>query len=232
MVNSEPESAPVAEPKNTFGNSLWWFVMVQAGLLATLLPTALVFVLVEPGPLVPVAYALFALPVGPAIQAGMYALRRPEASLRQHPWSRYWEGWNLGWRQSLVMWVPVVALLTLVAAASQNVPSDAVWRPLVLMGFILAGVLTLVSMGALTIIASFSFRTRDVARVALFGLASKPMGIVGVVVIVFVAAALVALGMAAVVMLFMVLLCKGLIVTTRPMHRVVRDKLVTDPQQP
>src|SRR5690554_5983284 len=150
--------------------------MVQAGLLVTLMPTGVVYAAVERSDVGVATVALFAvaaLPVGPALQAGMYALRRPAAAEGQHPWSRYWEGWSLGWRQSLLVWAPVVVLVGGVLATSMVMAEDAIARPLVTTGLIVGGVAGVIAIGTLTVIATYSFRTRDVTRVALFGMGSK-----------------------------------------------------------
>lgn len=230
-MNSETDSATASEPRNSFGNVVWWFVMVQAGLLVTLMPTGVVFATVEREVSTVVLYVIAALPVGPALQAALYALRRPDASLHQHPWSRYWEGWRLGWRQSLVVWAPLVVLLGGLQVATGLMDPDAVARPLVIVGLILAGAAGVIAVGTLTAIAAFSFRTRDVPRVALFGMGSKPFGTVGLIGVVFIAVALVALGLEAVLLLVMVLICHALLVITAPMRDVIRTKLVADPQE-
>lgn len=229
-MNSEPESAPQQATRNSFGNALWWFVMVQAGLLVTLVPVVLVFIWVEGGLIATVAYALAGLLVGPSLQAGMYALRRPEAALRQTAWNRYWEGWRVGGRQSLIIWAPAVVLVAGVQALSQAVPPEAIARPLVIMGFILGGVLTAISITTLTVISTFTFRTRDVPRVALFAMGSKPFAAIGLVLIVAMAGWGVLIGFEAVVVTFAVVVCWGLLAVTRPMHAIIRKKLVADPE--
>lgn len=231
-MDSEPSSAEAGEPHNSFKNGLWWFVMVQAGLLVSLLPTGVVFAGVEFTVVTAALYAVAALPVGLALQAGMYALRRPEAALGQHPWSRYWEGWRLGWRQSLWAWAPVVVLVVGVLAASLAMPDDAIARPLVTTGLIIGGVAAVIAVGTLTVIATFSFRTRDVPRVALFGLGSKPFSTAGLIGVVFVVVALVALRLEAVLMLLMVLICYALLAITRPIRELIRVKLVAQPATP
>lgn len=228
-MDSEPDSTDAGTARNSFKNGLWWFVMVQAGLLVTLLPSGVVFAAVDRNLATVALYVVAALPVGPALQAGMYALRRPEAATRQHPWSRYWEGWRLGWRQSLVAWAPVVLLVGGVLAASAVMDDDAIARPLVTTGLIMGGVAGVVAVGMLTVIATYSFRTRDVPRVALFGLGSKPFSTAGLIGVVFVIVALVVLGLEAILMLIMVLICHALLVISRPIQELIRVKLVAQP---
>ena len=231
-MDSETSSAAAGEPRNTFSNGLWWFVMVQAGLLVTLLPTGVVFAAVEPTVATVALYGVAALPVGPALQAGMFALRRPEASIRQHPWSRYWEGWRLGWRQSLVVWAPVVVLVGVVQAASAVMDADAIARPLVIVGLILGGVAGVIAVGTLSVIATFSFRTRDVPRVALFAMGSKPFSTAGLIGVVFVVVALEAQRLAAALLWLVVLFCPALLVMSRAVQELIRVKLVAEPATP
>ena len=229
-MDGEPNSEAEGTPRASFSDGLWWFVMVQAGLLVTLMPTGVVFMAVERSVATVALFAVAALPVGPALQAGMYALRRPDTALRQHPWSRYWEGWRLGWRQSLVMWAPVVVLLAVVQAGSLVMPADAVARPLITVGLILGGVAGVIAVSTLAIIATYSFRTRDVPRVALFAMGSKPFSTVGLMGVVAVVVALVALGLEAILVLLMVLICHALLVISRPMHKLIWAKLVAQPE--
>lgn len=229
-MDGEPNSEANGTTRASFSDGLWWFVMVQAGLLVTLIPTGVVFMALERSVAAVALFAVAALPVGPALQAGMYALRRPNTALHQHPWSRYWEGWRSGWRQSLAMWAPVVVLLAIVQAGSLTMAADAVARPLVTVGLILGGVSSVIAVSALTVIATYSFRTRDVPRVALFAMGSKPFSTVGVVGVVAVVVALVALGFEAVLVLLMVLICYSLLVISRPMQKLIGAKLVAQPE--
>lgn len=233
-MDSESDNAPGGETtgkaETNVKDQLWWFVMVQAGLLVALLPAGVVFAAVEFSLATAALYAVVILPVGPALQAGMYALRRPAAALHQQPWSRYWEGWRMGWRQSLMVWAPVAVLIVGVLAASVALPDDAIARPLVTTGLIVGGVAAVIAVGTLTVIAHFSFRARDVVRVALFGLGSKPFATAGLVGVVFVVVALLALGLVGVLLLLMVLICHAMLVITRPIQELIRVKLVAQPE--
>lgn len=160
----------------------------------------------------------------------MYAVRRPEASRGQHPWSRYWEGWRIGGRQSLIVWAPVVVLLSGVQVLSTQIDPDAIARPLVIVGYIMGGVAAVISIATLSVIANYSFRTRDVPRVALFGMGAKPLGVVGIILMVFVIVWGALIGFEAVVLFLAAPLCWALLVITDPMQQVIRKKLVADPQ--
>lgn len=216
---------PSAGAFGTLTQGLMWLLVVQAALLVTLLPTAMAFLFLERHPSNIVLYALFAIPVGPAIQAALYALRRGDSEGHARPWSRYWEGFRLGWRQSLVIWLPAVVLACLTFINAAYGPSADVASALVIMGLILTGVAVVWSVAALTVISTFSFRTKDLPRVALFGMGSRPLSTIGVLATIFLAAVLVLLTFDAVLLLLASLFCYGLLMTVRPMHAVIREKL-------
>lgn len=219
---------PSAGAFGALTTGLLWLVVVQAALAVTLLPTAAAFILLERHPSNIVLYALFAIPVGPAIQAGMFALRRGESDGDARPWRRYWEGWRLGWRQSLAVWIPVVAFSTLILINAAYGPAAGVPQLFVTAGLILAGAAVVWSGAALTIVAAFNFRTRDLARVTLYAMGSRPLSTLGVLAMAFLAGVLVLLTFDAVLYLLAVLFCYGLLATVGPMHALIKETLVQE----
>src|SRR5690554_475682 len=97
VVNSEPVSAPAVKARSRATTALWWLLMVEVGLLLTLLPTFAALLILDPAATNPALFALLAIPVGPALQAGIFALRRGKPGTNERPWNRFWEGWRLGW---------------------------------------------------------------------------------------------------------------------------------------
>lgn len=144
-----------------------WFVLVT-------LPFWLSLVILAPDVSNAVLYAVCALPLGPGLAAVLYAVARLDADAA--PSTIFFRGLRQGWRQSLSLWAPVVAACAVIlvdVGAPSRVRGGGLW-------WVLAVIL--VSLVAVpwvwlsqTIAAQFSFRTRDVARLALFYTVSRPL---------------------------------------------------------
>ncbi|MFN3866396.1 MAG: DUF624 domain-containing protein [Demequina sp.] len=203
---------------------LYRFAAVELALIVATVPTWIAFMFLDRHPSNIPLYAVFALPVGPAIQAAVYAFRSGSDGLPE-PWRRFWRGWRTGLKQSLVVWTPAVVLggLTLMNLAYAD--AAAVAFPLVIAGLVLAGVVAVISVAALTVIATFTFRTRDLAKVTIFGLGSRPMSAIGVLAVAFLAGVLLVFTFDAVLLLLAALFCFGLLATARPMLAAVQQAL-------
>ncbi|AVT28251.1 hypothetical protein C6361_00640 [Plantactinospora sp. BC1] len=119
--------------------------------------------------------ALCALPLGPAVSAALYALRHHRPDLTElTPATLFWRGYRANVRGVLAIWVPWLAWLTIVALNLSYFGAAGVpgwWRvPLLLVAL---GV-TLWGVHALVITSLFSFRVRDVARLAMHFLGHTP----------------------------------------------------------
>lgn len=217
---------PSAGSFGALTTGLYRFAAIELALIVATAPTWITFMFLERHPSNIPLYALFALPVGPAVQAAVYAFRRdPDGP--PEPWRRFWRGWRTGVNQSLVVWIPAVVLAGITLMNFAYADAAAVAFPLVIMGLVLAGVVAVLSVAALTVIASFAFRTRDLPKVTIFGLGSRPMSAVGVLAVAFLACVLLVFTFDAVLLLLAALFCFGLLVTVRPMLDAVR-KALTD----
>ncbi len=216
---------PSVRSFRSFGDGLKWFLMVEGALFVTLFPTLVAFVFMPRSPGFIFLFALAAAPVGPAVQAGMYALRRGDNVGNESPWGRYWEGWRSGWRQALSVWLPAVLLagiaLVVVALGSSR---DGMFG-LVVAVLMLTGVVITWSVAALTVVSAFSFRTRDLLKVSLYGMGARPLKTIGMLVLVFAAVGLLFVALEPVLVIFAVLFCYALLALARPMHAVIRELL-------
>ncbi|GAA4166812.1 DUF624 domain-containing protein [Gryllotalpicola daejeonensis] len=116
-----------------------------------------------------VAIAVGGVVIGPAWTALLYATRVIRADPERGPFTSFWRGYRLNWRQTLAVWLPYWLLLT---AAGADVASPA--SPLALRAVIavIAGISLLWMSAVLLIISRYAFRTRDVLRLGgylLFG---------------------------------------------------------------
>ncbi|GIG92258.1 DUF624 domain-containing protein [Plantactinospora endophytica] len=169
--------------------------------------------------------ALCLLPVGPAVSAALYALRhhRPDlADLR--PAALFWRGYRANVRGVLAIWLPWLLWLTVVGLNLNNFGAAGVpgwWRvPLLLVAL---GV-TLWGINALVITSLFTFRIRDVARLALHFLGHAPGVTLGNACLLVVAAGIVWLSSEAVLGLLGSVLTLALLRNSRPLVGKVEEE--------
>jgi uncharacterized membrane protein YesL len=135
--------------------------------------------------------ALCLVPVGPAVSAALYALHHQRPDLTDlRPAARFRQGYRANVAQVLRIWVPLLLWLTVIAVNLAHLPVAGVptgWAvPLLAIG----GALTLAGGNALVIASLFTFRTRDVLRLALYFLVRTPTVTVGTALLLAAAGAL------------------------------------------
>ncbi|GLW22759.1 hypothetical protein Mame01_28020 [Microbispora amethystogenes] len=165
------------------------------------------------------------LPAGPALSAALYALhrRRPDlADLR--PAAAFLRGYAMNVVGALKVWVPALALLTVVAVVLANFPAAGVpdwWTvPLVVIG-----VVTVVwTANALVITSLFAFRGRDVARLAAYFLFRTPRVALGDAGLLVAAAGLTLVATEAATAALASVFAALLLLNSRPMIAEVRDR--------
>ncbi|MFG1866880.1 DUF624 domain-containing protein [Micromonospora arborensis] len=167
-------------PLSRIASRVYILLVVELLLLLTTLPGLLPLLLLSRDPSnLPLA-ALFLVPVGPAISAGLYALRHQRPDLTElRPAAMFWRGYRANLSGVLRVWVPTLLWLTVLAvnlAYRGAVGLPGWWTvPLVLLGV----AVTLCAANALVITSLFDFRTRDVLRLATHFLVRTPGVTVG-----------------------------------------------------
>ncbi|WP_342372699.1 hypothetical protein PCC79_00570 [Propioniciclava soli] len=159
------------------------FLAVSGWFLLLTLPFWLGLLLLAPVVGNAAVFALTALPIGPALVAALYAIRRRGGPTEDRtPTQLYFAGLRQGWRQALVFWTPFLAVVTAAMVTTLTGVADtgagAAWQ------FAFALVL-LVAVPwlwlTLTVVANFTFRSRDVARLCMFYTLTKPMVSLGLI---------------------------------------------------
>jgi uncharacterized membrane protein YesL len=113
--------------------------------------------------------AVCALPFGPAFSAALYALYRRSADLADlRPAALFWRGYRVNFRGALQVWVPWLALVTVVAVNLANLSAAGVPRWWAILLVLVAVAATLWLANALVITSLFAFRATDVARLAAY----------------------------------------------------------------
>ncbi|SBT46181.1 DUF624 domain-containing protein [Micromonospora narathiwatensis] len=164
-----------------------------------------------------------ALPLGPAGSAALYALhhQRPDPT-ELRPARAFWRGYRTNLADVLRIWVPLLLWLAVIGVNLAHLPAAGVPRwwavPLVLVG---AGV-TLVGINALVITSLFSFRVRDVLRLARYFLGRTPSVTLGNSCLLVAVAALTLVTSEAVVAALGAVLVLALLAGSGPMITAIR----------
>lgn len=125
-------------------------MVVEGCLVIALLPTFATVLLLAPDPRNAPLFAIALIPAGPAVVAGLYAVRRTDGS----PGRDFVRGYRSSWREVLKVWVPAVVLIATTPAVVAALV--AVWLA-----------------NAVVITSRFSFRGRDTARLAAYYLGAR-----------------------------------------------------------
>jgi uncharacterized membrane protein YesL len=198
-MSNENAISPPARTPDVFRKP-WFRAMVAlygllgttaAFVVATLPFSAAVFF----APLVPGGRFLLVaggLSIGPAWAAALYAMRGYAETRDVEPFRLFVRGYRLGWRQSLAFWAPYFVLLCVLAldlTAETGVAAPVSWLLMALGAAALLWGNTVI-----VIVTVFSFRLRDVLRLAMYGLACSPRWLLGNAALLLAAGALVYLG--------------------------------------
>jgi hypothetical protein len=223
----------VVGAKRHFGNGplsqgaafVYTLLAVELLLLLTTLPGLVPLVLLVPDSSNIPLFAACALPLGPALSAALYALRHRSGDITElHPAAAFWRGYRLNFLASLRVWVPCLAWLALIGMSLANFDAAGVpgWWAGLLVAVGIAVTLWLAN--ALVITSLFSFRTVDIARLALLFLARAPAVTIGNAALLVLAGLLVAVTSEAVLVLLGSVVALILLLTSRPMIATIQEE--------
>ena len=135
--------------------------------------------------------ALLAVPVGPALAAAMFAWRRFLEERDLAPARHFWRGYRLNALDVLRWWVPTLAALAVIAFSLAHLDASGVPSGYGIVLVVVAVGLALWAVTALALSSHLSLRTRDLARLATYYLAAKPLVTLGVLSLVVLAVGIV-----------------------------------------
>lgn len=147
--------------------AVYRLLVLEVLLVVTTLPTALLLVLLRRDAANLPLVALALVPVGPAVVAGLAAVRAWEADPDLQPARAFWRAYRRDARGTLGWWVPLLAVLAVLAvnaAYADVVPGGPALRPV---GLALAALLLVLGAHLAVLQARFTFRVRDAVRIAL-----------------------------------------------------------------
>jgi len=107
------------------------------------------------------------LPTAPALSAGLYAVRGWRRGDDIGTWTLFWHGYRLNALDVLRWWAPAVAALAVLATNAANPDAVAIGSALRVVSLVVGALVLLWAGHALVVSSFFSFRTRDVARIAV-----------------------------------------------------------------
>ncbi|MEH1122972.1 hypothetical protein [Micromonospora sp. CPCC 206061] len=212
-------------PLSRIAAFVYTVLVVEVMLVAATLPGLVPLLLLDRHPSnVPLA-ALCALPLAPAVSAAVYAIHHRSGDLTDlHPGARFWRGYRLNLVAVLRIWVPWLAWVAIVGVnlayfGAAGVPG---WWAVLLVVIAVAATLWLAN--ALVIASLFSFRTKDVARLAAYFLARTPGVALANACLLLVAAGVIVLASEAVLALLGAVFVMALVRNSRKMITQVQEE--------
>ncbi|HEU5425488.1 MAG TPA: hypothetical protein VFU74_01370 [Actinocrinis sp.] len=200
-------------------------LVIELLLLLTTLPGLIPLVLLDrDASNAPLAVAC-AIPLGPALSAALFALRRHKGDLTDlTPAAQFWRGYRLNIGGVLRAWIPWLALMAVLAVNLSHVRAAGIpgWWAALLVAFATAATLWMAN--ALVITSLFAFRPIDIARLAAYFLGRTKGVTIGNLCLLICAAGLVALASEAVLALFGVGFAAFLLRSCRPMIDLVTEE--------
>jgi hypothetical protein len=124
------------------------------------------------------------LPLAPFLAAGLFALDAREGADEPRPAAAFWRGLRLGTLDVLRLWAPALAVLGIIATSVVHRDAAGIGPAYVVVLLVVGMGVVLWALLVLLLVARFSFRARDVARLALYYLGRRPGVTVGLVALV------------------------------------------------
>ena len=194
---STPQAAalPGEEGRGVLGRitiEVYWVLMLTALFGAACLPGALVVLMMEPGRPALVLLLLAVLPVGPALAGTVFAWRHRDRTEDPTPWRCFVTGYRLSGLDALKVWAPACVALGVIGTGVLATGLGLVPTAYLVVLAVIGLVVLLSAVHALVITTVFSFRLRDVIRLAVFHTFRLPRATLAVLAVLIATAALVA----------------------------------------
>lgn len=216
-------------PLGRFTATVYWFGAVGLSMIVATLPGSVPLVLLDRSagntPLV----ALCLIPFGPAIAAALFALRDKDRAVDLTPARSFWRGYRLNAADAVKLLVPALVAESMIIISLANLHLARVPSGYGVVLVVLAALIAVWAGHALVITSLFAFRTRDVARLAVYYIARMPLVSLGVLGLLVVTLAIVYVTFDAVVVLLGPVLVYLLLRTCDAMVRDVEANFTAGP---
>lgn len=176
--------------------------------------------------------ALLALPMGPALAAGMFAWRRFVAERDLSPARHFWRGYGLNALDVLRWWAPTLAVLAVIGFSLAHLDAAGVPSGYGVVLVIMAVAVAMWAVIALALSSRLSLRTRDVARLSAYYLAAKPLVTLGVLSLLVLCVGIVLFTSDWVLVVLSGLLAFAVTTTTDPVVRDATERFTAPPPEP
>ncbi|MBO3088112.1 glycosyl transferase [Cellulomonas dongxiuzhuiae] len=173
--------------------------------------------------------ALLALPMGPALAAGMFAWRRFVVERDLSPARHFWRGYRLNALDVLRLWVPTVVALAVIGFSLAHLDAAGVPAGYGIALVVIAVAVLLWAVVALALSSHLSLRTRDVARLSAYYLAAKPLVTLGVLSLLVLGFGIVLFTSDWVLVIVSGLLAFAVMTTTEPVVKDATARFTADP---
>ncbi|AEG43258.1 DUF624 domain-containing protein [Isoptericola variabilis] len=213
-------------PLGRITGTVYWFLIVGLLLVLSSLPSMVLLVLLDRASSNALLVPLCLVPAGPALSAALYALRDRGRAESLTPGRSFWKGYRLNALDVLRLWTPAMLVLGVIAFSVVNIGQVGVPRAYAVVLLVIGAGILLWALQALTIVSFYTFRARDVARLAIYYLVRLPLVTLGVLSLLVVAAAVVWLTSEGVLALFSVIWVWFLLNNARPLLRDVEQRFV------
>ncbi|QGQ20839.1 DUF624 domain-containing protein [Cellulomonas sp. JZ18] len=174
-----PDDEIGAGPLSRAASVVWWVLVVSALVVLTGgLPLAVVALLAwdaSNAPLVALAF----VPLAPSLAAAVFAWRRFLADRDLGPGRHFWRGYRLNVLDVLRWWVPTLLVLAVIGFSLGNLGAAGVPGAYGVVLLVVAAAVLLWAANALVLSATLNLRTRDLARLAAYYLAARPLVTLG-----------------------------------------------------
>lgn len=117
---------------------------------------------------------LAAVPLGPSLAAAAYSSNRLIAGHDSGVARDYLRGLRMNAREALLVWLPFLALLAVISFNLANLRPGSPSEPVLRIALLVLGLLVCATaVNALLLVSRFSFRARDIFRLALYCLGAQ-----------------------------------------------------------
>lgn len=220
---------PPHRPRGLFlelAEGIYWFLVLDVLLVLAVAPTLALWTVMSPGPLSSMLFVLGALPMLPAVAAGLHASRAWREDRDLIPARHFLTGYRRNAVDSLKVGTPVLLVLSLVALNLSTVAS-AGGGALTIALLVTGAISLLVLARVLSIVSTFNFRVRDTFRLAAFTLLAAPLSTLALL-----SLSVLVLGMTLMVSEFLLLITASLLVfalwaSERPVTRLIAERFVS-----
>jgi hypothetical protein len=215
---------PGGGPLGRATGALYWYLVVSLLLILTTLPGLIGLALLDRSMGNAPLAALCLAPVGPALSAGLFALNDRTSAEWLTPARSFWRGYRLNVADVLRLWLPTLFVLALIAVSLANLDEAGVPGGYAGVLVTIAALILLWSMNTLVIASFFTFRARDIARLAAYYLFKLPRVTLGTLSLLVVAVGIVLITFDVVMAMLGGVWAGFLLHNGRPLIRDVRDR--------